>query len=349
MPAQQASPNLPGESHARSTDAAGVAPSRPAAGPDAAPAGRDAAPAGPDLSGRHVLVTGGAGFIGRTVVDHLLAAGAGVSVVDLDKPHHDAVTAVVGDLRDERVMAEAVTADVTDVVHLAAATSVLESIRQPEFVHDTNVTVTAGLAEAARRAGVDRLVFASSNAVTGDVGWSRIDESLALQPLTPYGATKAAGEMLLSGYTGSLGLSTCSLRLTNVYGPGMQDKDSFVPRLMRAARDGHGVEIYGDGEQVRDFVHVDDVARAFLHFLVDDTNGPVIVGAGDSISVLDLVATVRDVTGSAIPATHVAAKPGEMPAVIVDTSRARALGWEPARDLAAGLATVWAEFAPDDQ
>ena len=102
-------------------------------------------------------------------------------------------------------------------------------------------------------------MLASTNAVVGDVGTSTITADLPLHPLTPYGATKAAGEMLLSAYSGSYGLSTAALRFTNVYGPGMSHKDSFVPRLMRAALTDSGVRIYGDGKQRRDLVYVDDV------------------------------------------------------------------------------------------
>lgn len=304
-----------------------------------------------ELSGRRVLVTGGSGFIGRRVVADVHAAGATVVVADrqpLPAGVADAVDHLVsGDLRDPEVRHRAVDDDLDAIVHLAALTSVLESVQRPAEFHDANVTVTAGLLEEARTAGVARFALASSNAVAGDVGHATIDEDLALAPLTPYGATKAAAEMLLSGYRGSLGVSTVALRLTNVYGPGMQAKDSFVPRLMRAAAAGEGVEVYGDGEQRRDFVHVADVARAFCWALATDVVGPVVIGAGHSPSVNDLVATAREVTGAAIPATHVPARPGEMPAVIVDPSHARRLGWEATWTLADGLASVWDEFRPD--
>ncbi len=300
-----------------------------------------------DLTSARVLVTGASGFIGRAVVDELLAAGADVAVVDRREPVDPARSAVVGDLRDPEVRARAVTAGLDAIVHLAALTSVLESVQRPAEVHAVNVEVTAGLLEQARERGVGRFVLASTNAVVGDVGHGTIHEDLPLVPLTPYGATKAAAEMLLSGYRGSLGVSTAALRLTNVYGPGMQAKDSFVPRLMRAAAAGEGVEVYGDGEQRRDFVHVGDVARAFAWALASGVTGPVVVGVGESPSVNDLVATARAVSGADIPTTHVPAKPGEMPAVIVDPSHARELGWAATTGLRDGLATVWPDFRPD--
>jgi UDP-glucose 4-epimerase len=298
------------------------------------------------LDGARVLVTGGTGFIGRRLVKALLAAGAEVTVADQD-PHPDpGVRSVVGDLCDPAVREAAVTSGLDAVVHLAAMTSVLRSTEDPAGVYRLNVDATADLLERARGHDVPRFVLASTNAVTGDVGATPIDERTPLRPLTPYGATKAAAEMLLSAYNGAYGMLTCSLRFANVYGPGMRHKDSFVPRLMRAAASGTGVRIYGDGTQLRDYVHVDDVVRAVTLAWRNDHLGPLVVGSGRSTSVNDLIETARTVTGAPIPAECTAAKQGEMPAVVLDISTARALGYRPHHDLASGLATVWPEFAP---
>src|SRR5262249_39501014 len=151
--------------------------------------------------------------------------------------------------------------------------------------------------------------------------------------------------MLLCGYAGSYGMATSALRFTNIYGPGMRHKDSFVPRLMRAAQSGQVVQIYGDGQQRRDLVHVDDAVAAVLAAWDRRFTGTAIIGSGSSVPVLELLDTVRTVTGSPLPAEHVPAKPGEMPAVIVDISRAREqLGYAPKVSLADGLATVWQDF-----
>ncbi len=136
--------------------------------------------------------------------------------------------------------------------------------------------------------------------------------------------------MLMSAYTASYGVRCACLRLTNVYGPGMQAKDSIVARLMRAIHTGSTFEIYGDGRQVRDYVHVSDVVAAMrLALLRDDWQGPIVIGSGSSLSVLEVIDAVREVTGAELPVRHGPAKPGEMPAVIVDPSRARAAGWSP--------------------
>jgi UDP-glucose 4-epimerase len=300
--------------------------------------------------GRRVLVTGGSGFIGRHVVSELSAAGAQVLVVDL-QPHPDpAVQVIQGDLGDPSVLEECFSQGCDWVVHLAAVTSVLRSLEHPDLTYRTNVAATHSLLEAARSAGVTALAFASTNAVTGPMEAPAISESATPRPLTPYGATKAAAEMLMSAYTASYGLRCTALRLTNVYGPGMQAKDSIVARLMRAIRVGGTFEIYGDGGQVRDYVHAADVVQAVRLALVsEDWKGPVVIGAGRSLSVLEVLEAVRRVTGAELPVRHGPARPGEMPAVIVDPSRARAAGWSPRYDFEEGLAGVWREWSALDR
>ena len=293
-----------------------------------------------------VLVTGGSGFIGRRLVRALLDSGAEVTVADLLEPTEPGVTAVVGDLRDKAVAARAVAPGTDAIFHLAAVTSVLRSVEDPVGTYQTNVDATATLLELARTRGVGSFIMASTNAVVGDAGTNVITEQATLHPLTPYGATKAAGEMLLSCYTAAYGIAGCALRFSNVYGPGMHHKDSFVPRLMRAARDGHGVQVYGDGSQVRDLIHVDDIVSGLLLAWQTRSTGSIILGAGESVSVNDIIAAARSVTGAPIPVENIAPKPGEMPAVIVDISAARALGYRPTHDLKSGMATVWPEFAP---
>jgi UDP-glucose 4-epimerase len=301
------------------------------------------------VSPPRVLVTGGSGFIGRRVVRALLDDGADVTVADRrafpGQAGHGGVRTVVGDLCDPPVVAEAVRPGTDVIIHLAALTRVLPSIADPAATHRVNVDVTAALLEQARAHQVGAFLFASTNAVTGDVGRAASTERTPLRPLSPYGATKAAAEMLISAYASCYGMTGCSLRFSNVYGPGMQQKDSFVPRLMRAARDGTGVQVYGDGTQVRDLVHVDDIVAGMFAAWRAGFSGPLILGAGESVSVNDIVDVARGVTGCGIPVQHVAPKRGEMPAVIVDIAAARALGYAPAHDLKSGLATVWPEFS----
>jgi UDP-glucose 4-epimerase len=226
---------------------------------------------------------------------------------------------------------------------------VLRSLEQPDLTFTTNVAGTHALLEAARAAGTRSLVFASTNAVTGPMEAPAIVETAVLKPLTPYGATKAAAEMLMSAYTASYGLRCACLRLTNVYGPGMQAKDSIVARLMRAIRLGRTFEIYGDGRQVRDYVHVSDViAAARLGLDHEEWKGPIVIGSGTSLSVLEVVDAVREVSGASFDVVHGPARPGEMPAVIVDPSKALAAGWSPQFDFESGLRGVWEEWSVAD-
>jgi UDP-glucose 4-epimerase len=301
------------------------------------------------LHGRRILVTGGAGFIGRHVVSDLRGAGAHVRVVDLQAHPDPEVEVVRGDITERDVLDEAFEGGFDGIVHLAAVTSVLRSLEHPELTYRTNVAATASLLEAGRAAGASALVFASTNAVTGPMEAPAISESATLRPLTPYGATKAAGEMLMSAYTASYGLRCAVMRLTNVYGPGMQAKDSIVARLMRAIRLGQGFEIYGDGRQVRDYVHAADVTAAVrLGLGPEGWGGPMVIGAGRSLSVLEVIDAVREVTGAELEVRHGPAREGEMPAVIVDPSRAHAAGWSPRFTLEEGLVGVWEEWSRID-
>ena len=296
-----------------------------------------------------VLVTGGAGFIGRRVVRALLAEGHEVTVADLRAFGDPEVRSVAGDLRDPGVPERAVRPGTDAIIHLAALTSVLASVNDPVSTYRLNVDVTARLLELARENEVGTFLLASTNAVVGNVGSAMISERTVLRPLTPYGATKAAAEMLLGSYANCYGIAGAALRFSNVYGPGMTEKDSFVPRLMRAARDGEGVQVRGDGTMLRDLVHVDDVVHGVLAAWRARYTGPLILGAGTSVSVNDMVATARRVTGAALPVEHVPVGNGEMPAVVVDISAARAIGYAPSHDLESGMTTVWPDFKPEDR
>ncbi len=298
------------------------------------------------LESLNVLVTGGSGFIGRHVVAELRAAGAAVRVIDLVAHPDPAIELVQGDITDRDALAQATAGGIDAVVHLAAVTSVLRSVKQPEQTFQTNLAGTHAVLEAARAAGARALVFASTNAVTGLMREPAISERAVLAPLTPYGATKAAGEMLMSAYTASFGVRCVCLRLTNVYGPGMQAKDSIVARLMRAIRLGDGFEVYGDGRQVRDYVHVSDVVAAARRGLTEEAwSGPVVIGSGRSLSVLEVLDAVRAATGAELAVAHGPARPGEMPAVIVDTDHAHELGWSPQFSFEDGVAGVWDEWS----
>ena len=251
---------------------------------------------------------------------------------------------LVGDIRDRETIDRAIDDSVDAVVHLAAITSVLQSVKDPEGVYSTNVMGTELLLERCRIVGVPRFVFASTNAVAGDVGSTPIDELTPLHPLTPYGATKASAEMLFWAYASSYGIITAALRFTNVYGAGMQSKDSVVARIMKAALSGGTIEIYGDGEQLRDYLYVSDAAAAVEFGLGLATANVFTIGAGQSVSMNALHTFSCEATGVDIPVRHVEGKPGEMPAVIVNTAKAARAGFSVEYDLRQGREATWKDF-----
>jgi UDP-glucose 4-epimerase len=293
-----------------------------------------------------VLVTGASGFIGSALVATLRAAGREVFAVDLQPFPDPSVPGVVGDLRDPEVVDAAFASRPEAIYHLAARTSVLQSVHDPQGVFEVNVQVTQALLEAARTSGVRSFVFASTNAVAGETGGVRIDESTPMHPLTPYGATKAAAEMLCSAYAASYGVDACSIRFTNVYGYGMGRKDTFVVRLMRAAAAQSIVSIYGDGLQERDYLFVDDAVAGLLRAEACGLTGPLTIGTGVSTSVLDVCGRASAAIGLPIHTEHVAAPAGEMRAVRVDIEKARSLGYAPTVGLDEGLARTWAALSP---
>ncbi len=299
--------------------------------------------------GEWAIVTGGAGFIGSAVARELRERGVRVAIVDRNVPQHQDVDAFVrGGIEHERtwltLASELAGASIRSLFHFAARTSVLQSVHDPHDVFASNLVGYENALEFARTHGTERVLFASTNAVVGAGDTGVISERSPLVPLTPYGATKAAGEMLGSAYGASYGMRVASVRLTNVYGPGMWHKDSIVPRLFRHVAGLAEATIYGTGEQVRDFVYIADVVDAFVRLEEMGYHGAVAFGAGTSVSVNELVDLVSDVVDCELRLRHVPAKAGEMPGVNVDLSLARSLGLKADVELSEGLRLAWEDF-----
>lgn len=297
----------------------------------------------------HAVVTGGSGFIGTHLVRRLQSEGAKVTVVDRNLPRvSDVDSYVKGAIEDPStwVTLHELVGDAPDaLIHLAARTSVLESIKDPDDVFRSNLVGFHNALEFARAHEIARVVLASTNAVVGGAGGAEVITELSpLAPLTPYGASKAADEMLGSAYTECYGVRVAAVRLTNVYGPNMWRKDSIVPRLFRYVRGMGDFSIYGSGEQFRDFVYVDDVVSAFLTLAESGFAGPVSFGSGESVSVNELVKQVARVVEKELDPARIPPKPGEMAGVRISLERARLAGLKADVDLQSGLRLAWESF-----
>lgn len=224
--------------------------------------------------GRNWLITGGCGFIGTALIGRILEhkPQATIRVLDnlsmgtredLESIHgSESVELIVGDIRDAEVCLLA-TKGVDVIVHLAANTGVGPSVEDPMADMETNVRGTLNMLEAARTREVERFIFASSGAPVGEVE-PPIHEELAARPVSPYGASKLAGEGYCSAYYRSFGVRTIALRFGNVYGPGSRRKSSVVAKFIKQTLAGKASEIYGDGTQTRDFIYIEDLLRAIF-------------------------------------------------------------------------------------
>lgn len=276
------------------------------------------------MNTKKILVTGGAGFIGSHCVDALLARGEKVTVLDIVPevdavrlaPVRDRIQYIEGDIRDREVL-ETIMTEHTHVLHLAAVVSVPISIKDPLRSHDTNVTGTLNVLDAATQHSISRVVYASSAAVYGDTKEIPTPESVPPNPLSPYGLHKLMNEEYAHLYHKLYGLSTCGLRFFNVYGS-RQDPTSpysgVISLFMKRVAAGEDLAVYGDGTATRDFVHVSDIVMACLAAL--DTNvaaGEVFnVGSGSMVSINELITAVGQATKTTITPQYQAPRTGDI-------------------------------------
>jgi nucleoside-diphosphate-sugar epimerase len=299
------------------------------------------------------LVTGGAGFIGSNLVLALARAGERVRVVDdlsagfwenLDEPGGESVERVTGDIRDAALMAKACES-IEVVLHQAAIGSVPRSIENPVRTDQVNVGGTVQVLDAARRAGVRRVIFAASSAVYGDTPTLPKHESMPPSPLSPYAVSKLAGEEYLRVFSNLYGIETLSLRYFNVFGPRQRPDGAYaaaIPRFLWAAIHGEPVTINGDGETTRDFCFVDNAVSANLLAAGSARRlaGEVVnIAAGRRISLNALVQEIGRVLGSPPKVIHGEPRPGDVRHSLADVSRAHELlGYEPRVGWEQGLA-----------
>ncbi len=303
-------------------------------------------------------MTGGAGFIGSNLVDALVERGDAVTVLDylstgkrqnLAGALDAGAELQVADVRDADTVHELVAQAAPDVIfHLAAQIDVRYSVEHPAGDAEVNVLGTINVLEAARRAGVRRVVNTSTGGgLYGDADLLPTPEGYPIKPLAPYGQSKHAAEGYCELYTRLHGLSTVSLRYGNVYGPrqDVHGEAGVVAIFCGCLIDGRAPTVFGDGRQTRDWVEVGDVVRANLLAADSEISGPVNIGWGQETSVLDLIEALDDVGGTdGFAAPQLApARPGEVLRSCLDPSRARAeLGWTAQTDLRTGLRKILA-------
>ena len=304
-----------------------------------------------------ILVTGGAGFIGSALVDRLLAEGHEVTVVDdFSTGRLGNLDAALGRSQPPKVVRLDIAAGDLDaavararpqvVAHLAAQADVRRSVADP--VHDLTVNLlgTVRLLEACRRHGVGKVVFATSG---GTIYGEPAADDLPLaedydgHPQSPYGASKRAVEEYLHTYAALYGLRWSALALANVFGPRQNPEGEAGVVSIFGARmlAGQPLTVFGDGEQTRDFVFVDDVVDAFVRAMDAGDGLRCNIGTGEQTSVNALVTELAGLTGYALEPGYAPARPGELQRIALDIRRAGSeLGWKPRATLAQGLAAT---------
>ena len=301
-----------------------------------------------------ILVTGGAGFIGSHLVEKLLAAGDAVIILDDFNDFYDPqikraniagfgkdVTVWHVDLRDGAAVRSLFHREKVDAIaHLAARAGVRPSIQLPQLYYDTNVTGTLHLLEAARVTGVERFVFASSSSVYGASKTVPFSEDQHLtQTLSPYAATKVAGEFLGSTYSHLYQIRVVALRYFTVYGP-RQRPDLAIHQFTRRIYAGQPIDQFGDGSTRRDYTYIDDVIQGTMAALKYDGSRYDIfnLGESDTIQLKELISAIENALGRKGKVNRLPEQPGDMPLTCADISKARKLlGYNPTMKFSEGL------------
>jgi UDP-glucose 4-epimerase len=324
-----------------------------------------------DHRGLNLLITGGAGFIGVNLVQYFLkqkkykisvldnlssgnyqlleriARSCRISVEDAFSRSPDTLWFVKGDIRDRAVVNDVI-ARQGFIVHLAAQAGVILSIENPGEDADINIMGTLNLLESAVKHNIGKFIFASSAAPLGEQE-PPLDEAKVPLPLSPYGASKLAAEAYCSAFHGSFGLPTVVLRFSNVYGPHSYHKGSVIAHFIKRILTGEHLVIYGDGEQTRDFLYVEDICR-IIHKILEDksgkTSGEIFqLGTGTETSVNDLVTHLNKLVPTSVETRYEAERKGEIKRNYASPQKLfKTLGIKAETGLETGIAKTWQWF-----
>jgi UDP-glucuronate 4-epimerase len=301
-----------------------------------------------------ILVTGGAGFIGSRFSVSCLMAGHEVSILDDFNDFYDpaikrdnvrqmggSVEVFETDLRDQGAVERAIAPGRFDaVVHLAARAGVRPSIQDPGLYIETNVAGTFHVLDAVRKAGIGRVVAASSSSVYGVIKEVPFHERMCLnQTISPYAATKLATEQLCSNYSHLYGIRTVALRFFTVYGPA-QRPDLAIHKFTAAISRGHPIDQYGDGSTRRDYTYIDDIVQGMMACLTFE--GPLCevfnLGESETTTLSDLIAAIEAALGKKAVINRLPEQPGDVPLTYADITKASdVLGYRPATKIADGI------------
>jgi UDP-glucose 4-epimerase len=306
-------------------------------------------------SSMRILITGGAGFIGRHICEHFQDR-AEVCVLDNLRSGFERNLSglkcqlIVGSILDRDVVKE-VMKGVDFVFHLAAMMSVQESVQKPNECAEINAGGTAIVVEEAARARVKKLIFSSSAAIYGDNPTIPKIESMPAEPKSPYAASKYEGERHCAAFTDEGRLATVSLRYFNVLGPYQNPRSEYaaaIPAFIEKASRNEPVPIFGDGRQTRDFIYVKDVAAANAFFaLRSQATGVFNVACGRQITITDLALTIRNLTKSGSAIDYHPERPGDVKHSVASVDKAKAAGFQPVCDFAGGLRATIEFFRRD--
>jgi UDP-glucose 4-epimerase len=295
-------------------------------------------------------VTGGAGFVGANLVRLLVAGGREVRILDDFRTGREQYVAdldldvVRGEIGDTALVEKAAR-DVDAIVHLAAAGSVVDSVADPVANFEANVRGTFSVLNAARAAGVSRLVFSSTGGALIGNAEPPVDEHSLPKPISPYGASKLAAEAYCHAFAKSYGMTTIALRFANVYGPYSGHKKGAITVFLRALHEGRPLRIFGDGSASRDFMYVDDICRGIELALARDLAPGTVahLATGIETSVRQLADACRRVVGLPDhPIELLPPRPGEVDRNFATYDYAREiLGFQPSVALDEGLANTW--------
>lgn len=289
-----------------------------------------------------ILVTGGAGFIGAHVTKLLLDSGHKVVVVDnLSQGKKENVDSraelVVADIRN---IPQSALSGVGSVIHMAGLIIVPESVKDPVKYADNNVIGTIDLLEAMRKAGVNNIIFSSSACVYGTPKTLPIEEDAPVHPDNPYGASKAAIESFLQAYNANFKFNATILRYFNPYGPGeLHDPETHaIPNFIKAALTRKPIPLYWNGEQVRDFIYIEDLARAHIDVLGQKGYNVFNIGTEKGVVVKDVLQEIFSILGYKVPIDDLGKRPGDVQANYASSEKLKkAVGWQAKVTLKEGL------------